>query len=129
MKKDRIVIPPVTLLWSDWVPWNDMKIDAQFSGGIKVPNEPSVYEVKYKHEDKKRLTIGKVSNLRKRIKQGLIKGKFPRSTGKRIRVKVDISKLVVRWTVTDRPAAVEEDLHRRYIKRNLVNYQNTLNIR
>lgn len=49
-----------------------------------------------------------------RIKQGLVKGKVPHSAGKRIRAQEDLSRLVVRWAVTDRPAAVEEELHKKY---------------
>ena len=119
MEKEKIKIPLITLKWSDWMPWEALKADAR-RGGVQVPNKkPGVYEVKYKDEKdaQKRLTIGKTSNLRQRIKQGLVKGKTPHAAGAKIRVKEDISKIVVRWAITDRRAAVEEELHRRYLKK------------
>lgn len=111
-KKEIIKIPPITLEWSNWFSWNKLKIDAR-KGGIKIPDEKGVYEVKYIDKDW-RLTIGKASNLRARIRQGLIKGKIPHSTGEEIRKKEKTWKIVIRWAITDRPSAVEEELHRRH---------------
>ncbi len=83
--------------------------------GVAIPNKtPGVYEVRYVDADDERLHIGKASDLRWRIRQGLVKGKAPHSTGKRIRAMEDVSRLVVRWAVTDRPACAEEELHREY---------------
>jgi len=114
MKKELINIPPIILKWSDWVSWGDLIIDARGEDGVKVPNhEPGVYEVRYKNSEE-RLTIGKASDLRMRIKQGLVKGKAKHSSGSKIRTNEDVSRLVVRWAITNRPAAVEEELHRRY---------------
>ena len=114
MEEEVIGIPRIILKWSEWVPWDDLKIDARYGGGVKVPNHwPGVYEVKYK-DSEERLTIGKASDLRMRIKQGLVKGKTKHSSGSKIRVNEDTSKLVIRWAITDRPAAVEEELHKRY---------------
>jgi len=113
---ETIKIPPISLKWSDWIFWDDLKVDAR-KVGIKVPNKkPGVYEVKYS-DIEERLTIGKASDLRMRIKQGLVKGKTPHSAGEKIRDSEDTSRIVVRWAVTDRPAAVEEELHKRYLKR------------
>jgi hypothetical protein len=68
-----------------------------------------------KHIDSnERLTIGKAKDLYKRIIRALILGKLKHLTGKKIRANEELSKLVVRWAETDRPAAVEEELHRRY---------------
>ncbi len=47
-----------------------------------------------------------------------MKGKIPHSTGEKIRKEEDTSKLVIRWAITDRPAAVEEYLHMRYREKN-----------
>ena len=114
MKEESINIPPIILKWSDWVSWGDLIIDARGEDGVKVPNhEPGVYEVRYKNSEE-RLTIGKASDLRMRIKQGLVKGKAKHSSGSKIRTNEDVSRLVVRWAITNRPAAVEEELHRRY---------------
>ena len=112
--EEIINIEPIVLRWSDWVSWDDLKIDARHGGGVRVPNYiPGVYEVKYR-DSEERLTIGETSNLRMRIKQGLVKGKTPHSSGYKIRTTEDVSRLVVRWAITDRPKAVEEELHRRY---------------
>lgn len=116
MEKETITISSIELEWSDWTPWVQLKADAR-SGGIKIPNKKAgVYEVKYK-DSEERLTIGKASNLRMRIKQGLIKGKIPHSSGEKIRNQENMTELVVRWAITDRPAAVEEELHKRYFKK------------
>ncbi len=114
MEDEVINIGPIRLRWSNWIPWGDLKIDARHGGGIRVPSGiPGVYEVKYPDTDE-RLTIGKASCLRMRIKQALVKGKVPHTAGKRIRAQEDLSKIVVSWAVTDRPAAVEEELHKKY---------------
>jgi len=114
MEKEEIKIPPIELEWSNWIPWDDLKADAR-GGGIKVPNKkPGVYEAKCNNAEE-RLTIGKASDLRMRIKQGLVKGKTAHSAGKRIRAEENTSRIVVRWAVTDRPAAVEEELHKRHL--------------
>jgi excinuclease UvrABC nuclease subunit len=113
VEKEEINIPTILLEWSAWVPWDDLKIDVRYGGGVRVPTEPGVYQVKYR-DDEKQLTIGKASDLRMRVKQGLVKGKVPHSAGERIRAHEDVSRIVVRWAVTNRPAAVEEELHKRY---------------
>lgn len=52
-----------------------------------------------------------------RIKQGLAKGKAKHSAGRRLRASETVSKIVVRWAVSDRPAAAEEELHRMHVAR------------
>jgi excinuclease UvrABC nuclease subunit len=117
MERQEVSILPIDLEWSDWFSWDDLKVDARYGNGVKVPNgEPGVYEVKYK-DSEERLTVGKASDLRMRIKQGLVKGKVPHSSGEKIRANEDTSRIVVRWAVTSRPAAVEEELHQRYQSR------------
>ena len=114
MKRQKINFPSTVLEWSEWFRWNDLKKDARHRGEVKVPNKKAgVYEVKYSGGEK-RLTIGRATDLRMRIKQGLVKGKVPHSAGKKLRANEDVSRIVVRWAVTERPAAVEEELHRRY---------------
>jgi hypothetical protein len=112
---ETITIEPIELEWSAWYPWERFLLDARTEPqALLVPDEPGVYEARYK-DDKKRLTVGKASNLRMRVKQGLVKGQVPHSTGKRIRSAAATSQIVIRWATTDRPAAVEEELHRRHI--------------
>ncbi len=114
MEREKITIPSIVLEWSEWVAWDDLKIDARQKDGVNVPSRVrGVYEVKYANNEE-RLTIGKASNLRMRIKQGLVKGKAPHSAGEKIRANEDVSRIVVRWAATDRPATAEEELHRRY---------------
>ena len=117
MEKQTIDLGTVTLQWSDWFPWDSIKADARFPGGISIPNFKSgVYEVIRKGEEK-RLTIGKASNLRMRIRQGLVKGKTKHSAGTKIRRNENTSLLLVRWAETEKPAGVEEHLHRLYVER------------
>src|SRR5712692_10189760 len=112
---ETLSIPPIRLDWSDWVSWNDLKPDARSEDCVRIPNgRPGVYEVK--HTDAEEcLTIGKASDLRMRIKQGLVKGKTPHSAGDRIRAGEDVTQVVIRWAPTDRPAAAEEELHRQHL--------------
>lgn len=117
MEKEIILIPRIELKWSDWIFWNNLKIDARYGRGIIVPNGKSgVYQVKCS-DSKVLLTIGRASDLRMRIKQGLVKGKSAHSAGNKIRRYEDTSKIVVRWATTDRPAATEEELHKRFLNK------------
>ena len=104
-KKVTIKIPSIKLNWSDWIPWNTLK-----KGGVKIPDTSGVYEVRHKNR-KKLLTIGRSRNLKDRIVGGLVKGTKSHSAGKEIRKKEDVSKIVIRWAKTERPATVEEELH------------------
>jgi hypothetical protein len=114
MEREIIQIPVIELAWSDWIPWESLKADARSGEGVIVPNRiPGVYEARLIGAEE-RLTIGKTSNLRYRIKQGLVKGKAKHSSGKDIRANEDPSRIEVRWAVTHRPAATEEELHRKY---------------
>ena len=112
MKRERhaeVRIPPIALEWSEWHWWEDVEDDAR-QGGVTVPNgQPGVYEVKLADE-RKLLAIGRATDLRMQIKQGLVRGKLPNSAGKRIRAKEDVHDIGIRWAVTDRPAAVKEEL-------------------
>ena len=114
-EKEIIKIPEITLEWSEWYPWNKIKENARKTG-IKVPEERGVYQVKYRNENEC-LTIGKSKNLRRRIKQQLLKGKNHSEGKKIIKNNEDVSQIVIRWAITDRPAAVEEELHRKHKKK------------
>ncbi|MCY3542929.1 MAG: hypothetical protein OXH22_02645 [Chloroflexi bacterium] len=117
-KIDReIHIEPIVLDWSEWHCWDDVARLVK-DGGANVPHKSGVYEVRLESEDK-RLTIGKASSLRMRVKQHLIKESGTHSAGRRIRGdikgrKLSASDIRIRWAATDRPAAVEEELHMRY---------------
>ncbi len=112
MERQEIRIPEVTLGWSDWTVWDKIKIDARNNDGVAIPNKkPGIYEVR-RRDAEIRLTIGKASDLRMRVRQGLVKGKTSHSSGDKIRASEDTSLLLVRWAETSRPAATEEELHR-----------------
>jgi len=114
MDLNRIIIPPITLHWSSWIRWKTLEPHARSPGGVAVPNgRPGVYEVRRLKEEE-RLTIGKAADIRHRVKQCLVRGKGPHPAGLEIRSNEDVSQLEVRWAETDRPAAVEEELHRRH---------------
>ncbi len=104
----KIAIPPLELHWTDWYAWLELADDM-----IPLPAVAGVYEARHAHEAV-RLTIGKASNLRMRVKQGLVKGQLPHSSGERIRAHEDVASIVIRWAETERPAAAEEELHRLY---------------
>lgn len=109
-------IGTITLDWSEWVPWTDVSADNRGGAGVSIPNKVAgVYEVRSADNDgSERTYIGKAGDLRLRVRQGLVKGKLPHSGGTRIRAHEDVSRLAIRWAVTDRPAAAEEELHRAY---------------
>ena len=112
MKRQNIKIEKIELEWSDWVGWNAIKIDGRTKNAIKIPNrKPGVYEVRSRY-GKKRLTIGRTSNLRFRVRQALVKGKSKHSSGNKIRKNEKAKNLIVRWAETVRPSATEEELHR-----------------
>lgn len=115
-EQTRLEIGTIILEWSPWTPWRDVLLDNRGGAGVSIPNHvPGVYEVRYAdHQAGERLHIGRASDLRMRIRQGLVKGAVPRSTGKRIRQDEDVSRLVIRWAVTEKPGAAEEELHNRY---------------
>lgn len=109
-------IGTITLDWSDWAPWSALLADARGGAGVAIPNGlAGVYEVKrFDHSGDERLYIGKAGDLRRRIRQGLVKGKLPHPGGARIRAGQDVAQLVARWARADRPAAAEQELHRAY---------------
>lgn len=115
-EQTRLEIGTIILDWSLWTPWQHLLPDNRGGAGVSIPNHiPGVYEVRYAdHLAAERLHIGRASDLRMRIRQGLVKGAVPHSTGKRIRQEEDVSRLVIRWAVTERPGAAEEELHRLY---------------
>jgi len=116
MENQEIRIAPIHLKWSEWNNWNDLIMDGR-SGGINIPNGiPGVYEARLKGQPE-RLAIGKASNLRMRVRQGLVKGKTPHSSGKQIRANENVNDIEIRWAETDRPCAVEEELHKQYLIR------------
>ncbi|SRR6266540_3381280 len=118
METETISLPPIVLRWSAWHSWHAIAADARSAGGVAIPHQPGVYEARYADaRPGEYLHIGKASSLRFRVKQGLVKGVLPHSAGQSIRATEDLSRIVVRWAATDRPAAVEEDLHRRYRER------------
>ena len=113
-----IQIPEIRLEWVNWVKWDDLKLDARKDR--EAPNPPAVagvYEAKINDCDES-LIIGRASNLRGRLKEGMVKGSVGHPPGKRLREKeVDnLSRVVVRWAETERPAAVEEYLLKKHQK-------------
>ncbi len=106
--RERIRID-VTIEWSPDRPWHS--IERQ-----DLPEEPGVYEVydAASDVDAPALHIGLSKNLRNRI-WDMIQNRT-HSTASRIHEQEDISKLLVRWALTDRPKAVEEELHRLHVE-------------
>ncbi len=110
-------IPPIVLAWSAWQPWEDLLTDERLRTGPRVPaNRSGVYEV-IRADAVERLTIGKAADLRLRVKHFLVGGPGLHAAGDRIREEEDTSKVLVRWAITDRPAAAEEELHRQHVRK------------
>ena len=115
-EEDVLQIPPILLEWGWWKWWDDLREDSRSGEGVAVPPVPGVYEVAI-HSQEQRLYIGKASSLRARVKQALVNGTFRHRAGRKIEASEDVSRVVVRWAGTDRPAAAEEELHRRHVER------------
>lgn len=114
-----LMIQEITLDWSKWYKWALFLLDARKDkeNAANPPEKPGIYEARIIGVNE-RLTIGKASNLRRRVKQGLVKGKVPHTSGDKIRKYENLNIVEVRWAETSRPAAAEEELHHRYVKRN-----------
>ena len=110
---EALELPPILLEWSRWERWDDV---AEYGLAIlDLPRgKPGVYEVRLQGSEE-RLTIGRASNLRQRILHGLIRGGSPHEAGAKIRNQEDVHQILIRWALTDRPAADEEELHRRHL--------------
>jgi excinuclease UvrABC nuclease subunit len=106
----------MSLNWSPWISWNSLTTDSRGLGGVNVPPKPGVYEAKFV-EEMDSLHIGQSDNLRRRVKQGMVRGNIPHSTGERIRAVEDVSRIVVRWAETARQVEVEAELHKEHIRR------------
>ena len=112
METERIYLPDIKLEWSDWVRWDDLWVGVE-KGVITLPfGRPGVYEAKCQDAED-RLTIGKARrDLGGAIESGLVDGAT--NHGLRIRWNVRTSEIVVRWAVTECPAAAEESLLKRH---------------
>lgn len=114
----EIHIEPIVLEWSDWHSWD--KVQRRVSnGGVNIPDEPGVYEVRLRDE-MGRLTIGRSKRLRARIKSHLVRDSGAHSAGERIRTAIrtgdiDSRNLQIRWAVTDRYTVAEAALHERHL--------------
>jgi hypothetical protein len=117
VEREVMVISSIELEWSDWSAWEDIKADERRKNvTVRVPKEPGVYEAKYKDAEE-RLTIGRATNLRQRVKEELVRGNYPHDAGDNIRLKETVADVIVRWAITSRPAATEEELHQRHRQR------------
>ena len=115
-EEDVLEIPPILLEWGFWKWWDDLREDSRGGEGIAVPPHPGVYEVGI-HGQEERLYIGRASDLRARVKERMIKGQRDHPAARKIEANEDVSRVVVRWADTDRPAAAEEELHRQHVER------------
>lgn len=111
----EIKAPLIRLEWSDWYQWNAVAIDGRDRNSIKIPKGAGVYEVARDKNSTDRLTIGKATNLQRRVRSGLVNGTAKHSSGTRIRGE-DTNNLLVRWAITEHPACAEEQLHKLYKK-------------
>jgi len=114
-EEEALELPPILLEWSRWERWDDI---AEYGlAFLDLPRgKPGVYEARLQGSEE-RLTIGRASNLRHRILNGLIRGHASHPAGGKIRDQEDVHQVLIRWAVTDRPAAAEEELHRRHLAR------------
>jgi len=109
-------LPPIVLAWSAWTRWDDLRQDERLRTGPRVPiGRPGVYEVIKEHHVE-RLAIGRTVNLRERVKHELAMGNGKHAVHDAIVKGEDTSRVLIRWAVTDRPSAAEEELHRRHLR-------------
>jgi hypothetical protein len=104
------------LAWSAWVPWNDLLQDERHRIGPRVPiGRSGVYEVIRAHTTE-RLATGRAADLRARVKHQLVMGHGHHPVRNAILKGEDTRKLLIRWALTDRPAAAEEALHKDHLR-------------
>jgi hypothetical protein len=105
----------IHLSWSWWEWW--MEICGGFLGGaqVEVPRESGVYEVKV-HGEETLLYIGKAVTLQMRVIHQLVRGTGLHAAGRKIEQNEDVGRVCVRWAITDRPAAAEEELVRAHVE-------------
>ncbi len=107
-------IPEIVLQWSHYERWEDIANPPEDDRPLDLPPaQPGVYEVTGKGEYRA-LYIGRARDLHDRITNALVKGTLPHHAGLKIRENENLADLEVRWAVTDRPAAAEEELHRQH---------------
>jgi len=104
----------IDLAWSWWEWWRDIR--SGFLGGahVDVPREPGVYEVRL-YGESRRLYIGRAVNLQMRVIHQLVRGTGLHAAGRKIEEHEDLNEICVRWALTERPAAVEEELLRQHV--------------
>jgi hypothetical protein len=109
-------IPDIWIKWSFVESFDDIAGTGEHSEEIDLPPpEPGVYEVRCRGRYEP-LYIGRTLNLRQRVRDALVKGIAVHVAGQRMRENEGPALLCVRWAVTDRPAAAEEELLRRHEK-------------
>jgi hypothetical protein len=117
VETERLDLRAIELKWSEWFTWEDLAKDDRRGEGIQVPDgTPGVYEAKLEGANDF-LMIGKAADLQSRIKAGLVKGSLRHEAGAKIRANEDLSRVRVRWALTGRPAAAEEELHQQHLRR------------
>jgi hypothetical protein len=113
----RLDLRAIELKWSPWHPWELLAADDRGGAGVPVPEgTPGVYEAVIEGEPE-RLAIGKASDLYERVKDSFVRGNHLHPAGEKIRANEDLSRVRVRWAITDRPAAAEEELHQQHRRR------------
>ncbi|MBM3476742.1 MAG: hypothetical protein FJX75_26010 [Armatimonadetes bacterium] len=113
-----IEVPPIVLPWSPWHCWLALREDERGGASIRLPaGRPGVYEVRAEGQDI-RLTIGRTSDLRARVKYQLVMGSGGSHPARKpIMENEDLGRVFIRWAMTDRPATAEEALHLDHVRR------------
>jgi excinuclease UvrABC nuclease subunit len=110
--KQTITFEPIILEWTRWYIFSVV-----VGNRVLVPKLSGVYEV-IEPNNECRLTIGESKNLNRRIRHNLIKGSS-HSAGEDIKkhfAPIVHSTLLVRWALTSKRAAVQEELHRLHMQ-------------
>jgi len=115
---EAIEVPPIVLAWSPWHRWLALSGDERGGAAVRLPSGRSgVYEVMVEGQ-RPRLTIGRASDLRGRVKHQLVRGSgSSHPVREAIMQNEDLGRVFIRWALTDRPAAAEEALHLDHIRR------------
>ncbi|MBM3502090.1 MAG: hypothetical protein FJX74_25845 [Armatimonadetes bacterium] len=113
-----IEVPPIVLAWSPWHRWKALREDERGGSPIRLPaGRAGVYEVMAEGQ-RLRLTIGRTSSLRARVKYQLVMGSGGSHPARKpIMENEDLGRVFIRWAMTDRPATAEEALHLEHVRR------------
>jgi len=113
VEEEQIIHKTIVLNWSSWTPWEKLALHGHSDRGRPgIRNTPGLYEVR-KVNSVQRLTIGETTNLYRRLRKDIVRGKH--SAGERFRDIENTIELEVRWANVEKFKEAEAALKGLYV--------------